>query len=162
MTHSAIAQESLTRAISGESTMNYQAIYTGFRALGIPEADIQPRLNVLTFWSWKALGRHVRKGEHGVKAVTFVEASKTDPDGKKSSFRMPRTVTVFHISQTDPDTPESGAPAVMVPAPVTVPAARPEIIAPPVTVPAPAPPVSQPPARPVYRSIPATSPAFEF
>jgi hypothetical protein len=105
MTVTAAAYESLNRAVTGESTMNYEAIFSGFAAMGIPEDQIQPRVNVLTFWGWKALNRHVCKGVHGVKAVTFVQASKKAADGTQSSFRMSRTVTVFHVSQTEPDTP---------------------------------------------------------
>jgi antirestriction protein ArdC len=99
--------EALNRAVTGQSVMNYSAIYQGFMARGIPENEIIPRQNVLTFWAWQAAGRRVRKGEHGVKATTFVEMSKkpaagagADPDAR--SFRVPRSVTVFHISQTDP------------------------------------------------------------
>jgi antirestriction protein ArdC len=83
--------------------MNYSSIFDGFMAKGIALEDIKPRENVFTFNAWKALGRSVRKGEHGVKAVTFVPASgKPEPEtGERKAFKMPRTVTVFHISQTD-------------------------------------------------------------
>jgi len=87
--------------------MNYAAIYEGFMARGIPENEITPRVNVLTFWAWQAAGRRVKKGEHGVKATTFVEMSgklqENEPsETARRSFRVPRTVTVFHISQTEP------------------------------------------------------------
>ena len=104
MTRPAIAKESLNRALSSASVMNYSSIFAGFTAKGIPIEDILPRKNVFTFHAWRALGRVVRKGEHGVKACTFVPVdSKPDAEtGEKSSgYRMPRTVTVFHISQTD-------------------------------------------------------------
>jgi antirestriction protein ArdC len=95
-------QEALTRAISGQTMSNYPAIYQGFIAKGIPESEIRPRENVFTFNAWKALGRCVRKGEHGVKVVTFIECSNEDKEtGKKESFRRPWTTTVFHVSQTD-------------------------------------------------------------
>jgi N-terminal domain of anti-restriction factor ArdC len=126
MTHTAIAHESLQRAVSGQSTMNYESILKGFAAMGIPTDAIRPRENVLTYNAWKALGRHVRKGEHGVKAVTFVAVgAKQDPDGeKKAGYRMPRAVTVFHISQTEPDTLQAEKPValpVIAPVPVAVP-----------------------------------------
>jgi hypothetical protein len=57
----------------------------------------------------------VRRGEHGVKVVTFVTTKgKEDKDGvasndpdvtdkpKRDGFRRPWTATVFHVSQTDP------------------------------------------------------------
>ncbi len=97
--------ESLKRAVHGQSLSNFPAIFQGFAAKGIPESEIKPRENVFTFDAWKALGRVVRRGEHGVKVVTFIEtASKeTDPDtGERKIIRRPWTTTVFHISQTEP------------------------------------------------------------
>ena len=107
MTKDAIKAEAFTRAVSSQSVMNYASIYEGFLAMGIPESEIKPRENVFTFWAWKAVGRRVMKGQHGVKAVTFVPvAGKTEEtqDGKteqKAGYRMPRSVTVFHVSQTE-------------------------------------------------------------
>jgi hypothetical protein len=43
----------------------------------------------------------VRKGEHGVRVVTFISGARVQEDGTKKGYRMPRTVTVFHVSQTD-------------------------------------------------------------
>lgn len=97
--------ESLKRAVSGQSLSNFPAIYQGFAAKGIPESEIKPRENVFTFDAWKALGRVVRRGEHGVKVVTFIErqSKETDPDtGEHKLIRRPWTTTVFHISQTEP------------------------------------------------------------
>lgn len=93
-------QEALDRARTGQSMANWAAILTGFAAKGIPEADILPRENVLTYNAWKALGRQVRRGEHGVKVSTFITIVKGDGDDARA-FRRPRTTTVFHISQTD-------------------------------------------------------------
>src|SRR6266478_7008568 len=94
--------ESLKRAVSGQSFSNFPAIFQGFAAKGIPESEIKPRENVFTFEAWKALGRYVRKGEHGVKVVTFIECSKENKEtGQKESFRRPWTTTVFHVSQTE-------------------------------------------------------------
>src|ERR1700722_470996 len=97
-------QQALSRATSGQSFSNFPAIFQGFAAKGIAESEIKPRENVFTFEAWKALGRVVRRGEHGVKVATFIEcASKeTDPDsGERKLSRRPWTTTVFHISQTD-------------------------------------------------------------
>jgi hypothetical protein len=98
-------QEALTRAISGQSFSNFPAIFHGFAAKGIPESEIKPRENVFTFDAWKALGRYVRKGEHGVKVVTFIDckSKELDPDtGERKLIRRPWTTTVFHVSQTEP------------------------------------------------------------
>jgi len=64
--------ESLKRAVHGQSFSNFPAIFQGFAAKGIPESEIKPRENVFTFQAWKALGRVVRRGEHGVKVATFM------------------------------------------------------------------------------------------
>ena len=97
-------QQSLSRAVLGQSLSNFPAIFQGFAAKGIPESEIKPRENVFTFDAWKALGRYVRKGEHGVKVVTFIESlsKETDPDtGERKLIRRPWTTTVFHVSQTE-------------------------------------------------------------
>ena len=95
--------EALQRARSSNSTANFAAIYAGFTAKGIPFGDITPRVNVLTFNAWKALGRVVRKGEHGVRITTWVEMTKIDASAgaPPAAFRRPKTTTVFHVSQTD-------------------------------------------------------------
>jgi N-terminal domain of anti-restriction factor ArdC len=99
-----LRQEALSRAVSGQSFSNFPAIYQGFAAQGIPESEIKPRENVFTFDAWKALGRVVRRGEHGVKVVTFIERQSKEIDadtGERKLIRRPWTTTVFHISQTD-------------------------------------------------------------
>lgn len=109
MEKQAIQQEALSKAVQGQSFANYPAIFQGFMARGIPESEIRPRENVFTFNAWRALGRTVRKGEHGVRVITFVDCTKkdaeTDPETgetKAKSFRRPWTTTVFHVSQTEP------------------------------------------------------------
>lgn len=100
----AIQQEALSRAVSGQSVVNYRDIFEGFMARGIPEQDIKPRENVFTYNAWKALGRQVRKGEHGVKCLTFIQCESKETDtktGEKKTYRRPWTTTVFHVSQTD-------------------------------------------------------------
>jgi antirestriction protein ArdC len=103
-------QEALSRAASGASLSNFPAIIHGFMAKGIAEADILPRENVFTYHAWRALGRQVRRGEHGVKVTTFVPMEKktgeidadTGTEKKASIGRRAWSATVFHISQTDP------------------------------------------------------------
>ncbi len=104
-----IQQEALGRAIGGQSMTNWPAIIHGFIAKGIPESEIRPRENCLTYNAWRALGRQVRRGEHGVKVLTFLparERDETDPTtGERKLVRRssrPWTATVFHVSQTDP------------------------------------------------------------
>jgi N-terminal domain of anti-restriction factor ArdC len=106
MTILEIQGEALDRARNGQSVANYAAIFEGFAAKGIPADQISPRENVLTFHAWKALGRSVKKGEHGVKVATFVAMSKEvrDPatgETTQQGFKAARTTTVFHVSQTE-------------------------------------------------------------
>ena len=105
MTNQEIQQEALTRARSGNALTNLPTIYQGFIEKGIPEIDIKPRKNIFTYHAWKALGRQVRKGEHGVKINTWVDMSKEvrnhDGEVETQHFRRPRSTTVFHVSQTD-------------------------------------------------------------
>ena len=97
-------QESLTRATSNTSVANYQAIFEHFSAAGI--TDIEPRVNILTYKAWQALGRQVRKGEKGCSGLTTwipMGQPSEDADGnKKQRGRIVACATVFHISQTDP------------------------------------------------------------
>jgi antirestriction protein ArdC len=90
-------QEALTRARSGNSAMNYQAILAGFTARGIPTGDIIPRENVLTYNAWQAINRQVKKGEKGVKVISWIKT--TDKSGLE--ITRPTSATVFHISQTE-------------------------------------------------------------
>ena len=97
--------DSLKRAVYGQSLTNLPAIFQGFMAKGISESEIKPRENVFTFEAWKALGRVVRRGEHGVKVVTFIDTKSKEIDkdtGEPKLVRRPWTTTVFHISQTEP------------------------------------------------------------
>ena len=97
-----IQQEALHKATTGDRLTNYPAIFEGFTQKGIPESEIQPRVNVFTFNAWKALGRYVKKGEHGVRVITMIETRKTDPTtGEERIDTRPWTTTVFHVSQTE-------------------------------------------------------------
>jgi hypothetical protein len=114
-----IQAEALDRAASGQALSNWPAIFAGFAAKGIPEAEVKPRENVFTYHAWRALGRQVRRGEHGVKVTTFValdrdgdapvagDTAEDDaaPDRRRAG-RRPWTATVFHVSQTDPIQPD--------------------------------------------------------
>ncbi len=89
--------DALFRAENSNSISNYPAIFEGFEEKGI--TDIQPRVNVFTYHAWKAKGRQVRKGEHGVRVVTWIKGTDKKT-GKEKIY--PKRTTVFHISQTDP------------------------------------------------------------
>jgi hypothetical protein len=97
--------EALSRARNGESLSNYPAIFAGFKAKGIAEEDIRPRENIFIYDAWQAQGRQVRKGERGVKVLTYVpmtsKADTEDEDVEPKTYRRPKTTTVFHISQTE-------------------------------------------------------------
>lgn len=76
--------------------------------MGIAETEILPRENVFTFKAWKALGRSVKKGEHGVRVITYVrcksktgETDERTGEEKTTAYRRPWTTTVFHVSQTE-------------------------------------------------------------
>ena len=97
-------QEALSRAASGITMSNYPAIFAGFAQMGIPESEIKPRENIFTYNAWKAVGRHVRTGQHGVKVLTFIDMTKEDKEtGEKETHSRPWHTTVFHISQTEAD-----------------------------------------------------------
>lgn len=98
MTNTELQTEALYRARGGVSMANYGAIYEGFALLGISAADIKPRENVLTFNAWRALGRTVKRGEHGVKVVTWIPVK--DKTTGELTGKRPKTATVFHVSQT--------------------------------------------------------------
>ena len=116
ITREQLQAEALNRAMHGQSTSNLDQIFNGFKAMGIAEVDILPRQNIFTFWAWKALGRKVCKGEHGVRVTTWIESRRqlrSDPNDQQSNTadaasdahtrsRFSRPVTVFHISQTEP------------------------------------------------------------
>jgi len=105
MNQQAMQQESLARAQNNTSLINYPAIFQGFMEKGISQHDITPRINVLTFHAWKAVGRKVRKGEHGVKVITWIESTKeVQNDNGEMEVKVskrPWSSTVFHISQTE-------------------------------------------------------------
>ncbi len=97
-----IQQQALAKAVQGDSVANYEDIFNGFTAMGIDKADIEPRVNVFTFNAWKALGRVVKKGQHGVRIVTVIPCAKKDREtGDEVAVNKVKRTTVFHISQTE-------------------------------------------------------------
>lgn len=96
-----IQAEALDRARNGESWANYPAIIEGFKEKGIPEEEILPRVNTLTLLAWNALGRKVKRGEHGVRVLTYRQFEDEDEEGKPKTRSTPWYSTVFHVSQTE-------------------------------------------------------------
>ena len=91
-------QQAYLRAISGQSLTNEARVVAGFCERGIPEREINPAckcLHLSSAWQSNKLRRQVRKGEKGVKVVTFFE-------DKKTKQKRMKTAHVFHVSQTDP------------------------------------------------------------
>ncbi len=100
---SVMQSAALSNALGSASATNYPAIFAGFAEKGIAAQDIKPRENVFTYYAWRALGRQVRKGEHGVRITTWVAMTAKDGFTGEAgpSFRRPRGTTVFYVSQTD-------------------------------------------------------------
>lgn len=102
MTATETPEAALARIRSGFSK-NDAAVILAFASRGIDPEDITPRENVLTYKAWQAIGRQVRKGEKGERLTTWINTEKKNPKtGKTEDSKYPRTVSVFHISQTDP------------------------------------------------------------
>jgi len=105
MTNQEIAQEALHRATASQAWTNYPTIFEGFTLKGIPEHEIEPRVNVFTYHAWRALGRQVKKGEKGVKVTTWINCTKKvkgdNGEEEEKHYKRPKMTTVFHISQTD-------------------------------------------------------------
>ena len=95
-------QEALSRAQSGFSMANFVPVIREFVSRGIPMAEIEPKVNVLTYHAWRALGRQVRKGEHGVKVSVCLKREPKEGEPDPNDGRLLFTsATVFHVSQTD-------------------------------------------------------------
>ena len=96
-----IAHEALRRAESGQTLSNYPAIIEGMLEKGIPPDQIRPRENVFTFHAWRAKGRTVKRGEKGVRVITWIPVKRKDKKtGEETEGRIPRKAYVFHVSQT--------------------------------------------------------------
>lgn len=102
MTSQEVQSQAYSRAIGNSSARNYETIISGFVSRGISADDITPRVNVFTYNAWKAQGRQVRKGERGIKILTWIPIpGKKDEDDKVKIKVRPRAAVVFHVSQTD-------------------------------------------------------------
>jgi phospholipid N-methyltransferase len=105
MTRQEIASQAINKAVTGQSMINYPAIIQGFIEKGIAIHDIKPRENVFTYHAWRAVGRQVKKGEKGVKVITWIDTEKQIKDengnNKTEYGKRPWTTTVFHVSQTE-------------------------------------------------------------
>ena len=95
--------EALARIQAGFSK-NDALVVALFAARGIDPADVEPRVNVLTYRAWQAKGRQVCKGERSVKISTYIPIpAKLDAvTGKviEPASTRPWTAAVFHVSQT--------------------------------------------------------------
>ena len=95
--------EALARIQSRVSQNDFAAIMQ-FAGCGIHPNDITPRVNVLTFKAWKALGRRVAKGATGQKVTVWVPVEKAGkPDGVR-----PINAVLFHVTQTIAEDAEKG------------------------------------------------------
>ena len=95
--------EALARIQSQVSKNDFAAIVQ-FANCGIHPDDITPRVNVLTFKAWKALGRRVAKGATGQRVTVWVSVEKAGkPDGVR-----PISAVLFHESQTIAEDAEKG------------------------------------------------------
>ena len=94
--------EALARIQNGFSK-NDALVVALFAARGIDPADVEPRVNVLTYRAWQAKGRQVCKGERSVRISVYIPIDeKRDDNGKitRQAGSRPWTSAVFHISQT--------------------------------------------------------------
>ena len=85
--------ETITRIISNPSIANFETVIKGFIEKGIKPEEIKPKENVFTYKAWKELRMQVKKGEHGVKVLTWITKENGDKFAKNS--------TVFHVSQVE-------------------------------------------------------------
>lgn len=95
----------LARARNGNPCANDTRVLAAFVARGLPVKDVNPRVNVLTYRAWRALGRQVAKGEHGVRLTTWLSTpEERDKSGKvtRRKGKRPRAAYVFHESQLMP------------------------------------------------------------
>ncbi len=95
--------EALARIQAGFSK-NDALVVALFAARGIAPADVEPRVNVLTYRAWQAKGRQVCKGEKSVRITTYIPIDeKRDPVTDKvtrPAGSRPKLAFVFHVSQT--------------------------------------------------------------
>jgi hypothetical protein len=102
------------------------AVYA-FADAGVDVRDITPRVNVLTFRAWQALGRQVAKGANSVRVEVWIPTRGRSADAapaddstsnsgagakvRRGGLRR-KTAYLFHESQTIPaDAPKGTRPA---------------------------------------------------
>jgi len=88
------------KQFQGYSAMNAASI------LAVLHCDCEPYRDVFTYQRWQAQGFQVRKGEHGVRITTWIEASEkrepeAEPEAERKVYRLPRAVVVFCRCQVD-------------------------------------------------------------
>lgn len=88
----------MNRAQSCKINQNDYIVIEEFGKRGIPASEIIPRVNVLSYRAWIALGRQVCKSPNGVKLHSFLPVE----DNKGRERLVSKYPTVFHISQTIP------------------------------------------------------------
>src|SRR5262245_29914610 len=91
--------EALERAEMGFSK-NDQIVYDAFTGAGY--TNVQPRVTVLTFDAWRAKGRTVLRGQHGLKVAVYVtrKTGNLDEHGNPETVTLLGSARLFHISQT--------------------------------------------------------------
>ena len=63
------------------------------------DCNCKPYEEILTYARWQALGRQVKKGEHGIKLSTY-KSYETEEDGQLVTKKRPWTSNVFCKCQT--------------------------------------------------------------
>lgn len=61
-------------------------------------AKYDPYTNMLTFFRWASLGYRIRKGEHAIRAFTFID-QKDEQGNVIKTFK--RTVFLFYYKQVE-------------------------------------------------------------
>lgn len=79
---------------------NSEIVIETFKSRGIPENEIKPKVNVLTFPMWKKNKRVVKQGERGIKISFLVPFNPKKYNQHGRELLMMKIKTVFHISQT--------------------------------------------------------------
>ena len=96
--------ECLYRIQSNPSAGNFQMVYLQLEARGIPIADIDPKVNVLTYKAWLAKGRQVRKGEKSITVATWIviEPKPGQKEGHQQRLLEDQRVLVALVSTSKP------------------------------------------------------------
>lgn len=76
-----------------------------------------PRVNCFTLKTWNKKGYRVKKGEHGIKSITYLKVAKTliegegaeAEEGKQTIESHPKVIYLFWKDQVEPNKTNSGA-----------------------------------------------------